>query len=251
MDLYRETAGDGEPLFLLNGIMMTTASWQLQTRALSEHFRCVLHDFRGQLRSEKPAGPYSMQDHVDDLAALMDELGIESAHLVGTSYGGEVGMMFAGQHPDRVKTLSVIACVSRVDDTLRRGVTEWADVARNRPEDLWEISLPYNYSPRFVETNPAFVEAGRQRVAALPDDWFRALADLCEAFVTLDVHLGRIQCPTLVICGENDTLKPVRASREIADGIHDSELVVIHGAGHAVVIEKPDEVNAALLHFLC
>jgi 3-oxoadipate enol-lactonase len=248
--LHREVAGSGEPLFLLNGIMMTTATWQLQTRVLAETYQCVLHDFRGQLRSDKPPGPYSMQTHVDDLAALMDELQIERAHLVGTSYGGEVGMMFAGSHPDRVRTLSAIACVSRVDDALRAGVVRWAETARNRPHELWAVALPHNYSPAFIAANPAFIEAGRQRVSALPREWFDALADLCEAFTTLDVRLGKITCPTLVVVGEHDALKPVSASQEIAAGIADSRLVVIEDAGHAVVIEKPDAVNAALLEFL-
>ncbi|MEA2337632.1 MAG: hypothetical protein QOE82_1639 [Thermoanaerobaculia bacterium] len=248
--IFPEIAGDGEPLFLLNGIMMTTASWAKQTATLAPHFRCVLHDFRGQLRSGKPPGPYSMSMHVDDLAALMDELAIDSAHIAGTSYGGEVGMMFASAHPDRVRSLSVIASVHRVNDTLRDGVTLWADTARNAPERLWEVSLPYNYSPRFIAANPSFIAASRDRVAALPREWFDSLADLCEAFVTLDVDLSAIRCPTLVVCAANDVLKPLPFSREIAEGIAGAKLVVIEDAGHAVVIEKPDAVNGELLRFL-
>jgi 3-oxoadipate enol-lactonase len=250
MNIHHEVAGEGEPLFLLNGIMMTTATWVQTTRALAPHFRCVLHDFRGQLRSAKPPGPYSLAMHVDDLARLMDELRIDGAHLVGTSYGGEVGMMFAAAHPDRVRSLSVIASVCRPDDTLREGVIRWAETARRAPERLWDLALPYNYSPRFIEANPAFIEAGRQRVSSLPPDWFRALADLCEAFNTLDVDLAAIRCPTLVVCGSEDALKPPRFSREIAAGIEGAELVIIEGAGHAVVIEKPDAVNEVLLRFL-
>lgn len=248
--IFHESLGDGEPLLLLNGIMMTTTSWGLQTRALAAHYRCVLHDFRGQLRSDKPPGPYAMPMHVDDLVALLDELQIERAHLVGTSYGGEVGMMFAAAHPDRVKSLAVIASVSRVDDALRRDVTLWADVARNEPSRLWEVTLPFNYSRRFVDAHPEVIEAGRMRVSALPAEWFRAFADLCEAFTTLDVRLDAIRCPALVLCGADDVLKPLRFSREIAEGIAGARLEVIEGAGHAVVIEQADRVNAALLGFL-
>ena len=248
--IHHEVIGDGEPLVLLNGVMMTSASWAMQTAALSPHFRCVLHDFRGQLRSDKPPGPYSMQMHVDDLAALLDELAIERAHVVGTSYGGEVGMMFAGSHPDRVQSLAVISSVARVDEPLRHAVLLWAETARKAPERLWDITLPYNYSPRFVERHPEIMAAASKRVAALPPDWFRALADLCDAFVTLDVDLGAIRCPTLVLCGSDDALKPVRFSREIADGIAGARLEIIEDAGHAVIIEKPEEVDAALLRFL-
>ncbi|MEA2163661.1 MAG: hypothetical protein QOK37_1788 [Thermoanaerobaculia bacterium] len=180
--IFHEVIGVGEPLVLLNGIMMTTASWAKQTAALSPHFRCILHDFRGQLRSDKPPAPYSMQMHVDDLLALLDELGVERAHLVGTSYGGEVGMMFAGAHPDRVRSLSVIACVSRVDDSLRDGITLWAETARNAPERLWELSLPYNYSPQFIAANPAFIAVSSQRVSSMPADWYRAWPIFAKRF---------------------------------------------------------------------
>ena len=248
--IYHEVVGAGEPLVLLNGIMMTTASWAKQTSALATRFCCILHDFRGQLRSEKPPGPYSMQMHVADLLTLLDELGIERAHLVGTSYGGEVGMMFAGAHPDRVRSLSVIASVSRVDQSLRDSIALWAETARNAPEHLWEVSLPYNYSPQFIAANPSFIEASRQRVSAMPPDWFRGLADLCDAFLRLDVDLGAIRCPTLVLAAAGDLLKPLRFSREIADGIANAQLAIIEDAGHAVVIEKPDAVNSLLFQFL-
>jgi 3-oxoadipate enol-lactonase len=248
--IFREVIGDGPPLVLLNGIMMTTVSWVMQTRSLAPHFRCIHHDFRGQLRSAKPPGPYSMSMHVDDLAALLDELGVESAHVAGTSYGGEVGMMFAAAHPSRVRSLAVIACVSRVDETLRRGVELWSRTARHEPERLWDVSLPFNYSPQFIAAHPELMAMGRERVGAFPREWFNSLADLCEAFLTLDVNLSAIRCPTLVIAGEHDALKPVRFSREIAEGIENAELVVIKDAGHAVVIEKPDAVNSELLRFL-
>ena len=248
--IFHETTGEGEPLVLLNGIMMTTASWLAQTRALAPYFRCILHDFRGQLRSGKPPGPYTMQLHVDDLVALLDALGVERAHVVGTSYGGEVGMMFAAAHPERVRTLSVIASVAHVDAPLRDAVRLWADTARNAPERLWDVTLPYNYSPRFVAAHPEIILAAEKRVAALPPEWFRALADLCDAFTTLHVDLGAIRCPTLVMVGRDDALKPLRYSRDIAAGIAGAQLHVIEDAGHAVIIEKPDEVNAALLRFL-
>jgi pimeloyl-ACP methyl ester carboxylesterase len=180
----------------------------------------------------------------------MDELEIESAHLVGTSYGGEVGLTFAAAYPRRVRSLAVIASVAKPDDALREGALRWAQLAREKPERLWDAALPRFYSPRFVAANPAFIEAGRQRVSALPPDWFRAFADLCEAFAGLDADLAAIRCPTLVVAGADDTLKPPRFSRELADGIAGAELVVIEDAGHAVVVEKPDAVNEALLRFL-
>jgi 3-oxoadipate enol-lactonase len=248
--VHYELVGQGEPLFLLNGIMMSTASWAKQRPVFSKHYRCILHDFRGQLRSPRPPVPFTMQLHVDDLLWLFDELQIESAHLAGTSYGGEVGMLFAAAHPRRVRSLSVISCVPRIDATLRAGVQYWADAARTNPAALLDVTLPYNYSPAFLAANPGFIDAARERVMSMPPQWFDAFADLCEAFMTLDVPLERIQCPTLVLCGADDVLKPPHFSREIADGIAGARLQIIENAGHAMVIERADAVNQAVLDFL-
>jgi 3-oxoadipate enol-lactonase len=250
--LFYELEGDGEPLLLLNGIMMTTQSWVLQRRALAPHFRLVMHDFRGQMRSAKPPGPYSLETHVDDLVTLLDNLGIESAHVVGTSYGGEIGMLFVATHPERVRTLTVIACVSEVGPELYEHVSVWADAARRTPADFYDITVPYNYSPAFLAARPDIIDMARLRLAAQPPDYFRAFADLIEAFGRLDLTplLPNITAPTLVIAAGQDIVKPVRYSRLIADRIPNAELVVIPDAGHAVVIEKADEVNAAILRFL-
>jgi 3-oxoadipate enol-lactonase len=191
-----------------------------------------------------------MRDHVVDLLALLDELGIERPHLVGTSYGGEVGMMFAIEHPDRVRSLAAIACVSHVEPSLRDAVVRWRDVARDDPETLLEISAPYNFSPGVI--TPSFIEQGRERLRGYGPAFFRNLADLCDAFLRLNIteRLHEIRCPMLVMCGENDILKPVHYSRIIAERVPNAQLEIVAGAPHAMVLETHDVVNRALLQFL-
>ena len=245
-DLAFEVDGDGPPLVFLNGVMMTIQSWVFQRRAFAKDFRCVFHDFRGQLLS--PGRVHDMREHVDDLAALLDHLGIAQATLIGTSYGGEVGMMFAAAFPQRVRSLAVIASVSHIDAPLHDAVALWRDVARTAPETLYDIAAPYNFSERFL-TEP-FLAQGRARLASHPPEFFRDFANLCDAFLRLDVDPSKIQCPTLVICGEKDALKPVHYSQTIAAQIPNAELVIIPDGPHAVVIEKADEVNAVLRRFV-
>lgn len=245
--IYREVVGDGPPLVLLNGIMMTTQSWSPMLPRLASRHRCVLHDFRGQLRSEKP-GRYTLEQHVDDLRALLDELGIERADIVGTSYGGEIGMLFAIAHPERVRKLAVIACVAEADDVLREKVGRWIDVARHDPTHLYEETVHDNFSQAFL--TPRFIELGHERLRTYPPEWFESFAQLCEAALTLHVDPAKIAAPMLVVCGENDALKPVAHSRAIAGRAPDAQLVVIPNAGHAVVVEKPDAVCAAIEAFL-
>lgn len=239
----------GAPLFLLNGIMMTTESWVFQTRALAPHHRLVLHDFRGQLTNLMP-GPFTLQQHVDDLVALMDREGVERAHLVGTSYGGEIAMLFALAHPRRVASLAVIACVSHVEPPLRTAVELWRDTARRTPEALYDVTAPYNFSPGIL--TPTFMEAGRARLRRHPPEFFTCFADLCDAFLTLDItaRLPELAARTLVIAAEKDALKPLHYSRLIASQIANARLEIIPDAAHAVVIESADAVNALLLDWL-
>ena len=251
-DLLGPPGGDGEPVALLNGVMMTGQSWVFQTSALRRRRRCLLHDFRGQLLSDKPEEPWALEDHAEDLRALLDHLGIERCHLLGTSYGGEVGMIFALRWPDRIRTLTVISSVSEVGPELDRVVAGWAEAALSAPETLYRLSVPDNFSPGFVEANPDVIRQGEERLAACPADFFPAFARLVDAFRALDLtaDLHRIACPTLVLVGELDALKPPEYSRRIAERIPGAELLLIPDAGHAVILEKPQEINTAVLGFL-
>ena len=250
--LHYECYGVGEPVLLLNGIMMTTSSWHPQVEALAPHFEVVRHDFRGQLRSPKPPGPLRLEQHVDDLIALLDHVGIDRAHLAGTSYGGEIGLLCAIAHPDRVRSLAVIACTSEVDPALRGRVATWARASRETPDRLYDLNIPDIFSPRFVAEHGDFVDQARARVAACPPSFFEGLADLTEAFATLDVtsRLHEIRCPALVVAASLDLLKPVAVSQRMATLIPNAELVVVEGAGHAVVVEQPARISAELLRFL-
>jgi 3-oxoadipate enol-lactonase len=250
--IHYEILGAGEPVVFLNGVMMTAQSWILQTSFFRHRFQCVLHDMRGQLLSGKPDEPWSLETHVEDLRILLDHLEIDRCHLVGTSYGGEVGLIFAFTYPERAKSLTVISSVSHVGPKLDRAVQSWADAALATPEQLYRVALPLNFSSRFIAQNSEVLQQGEDRLRACPPDFFPAFARLVEAFRGVDItdDLPRITCPTLVLVGEKDALKPVSYSRLIAETIPGAEFLIVPNAGHAVVIEKPSEINSVLLGFL-
>jgi len=242
---------DAPVVAFLNGILMTTRSWVLQRPVFERRYRCLYHDFRGQLMSGKPAGPYSFEQHVADLVALLDHLGIERCHLVGTSYGGEVGLLFAALHRKRALSVSAIACVDHLEPLLRRQVDLWSAAGADAGA-LFRISAPFNYSNRFLAAESVLLEQGERRLAEVPPDFYVGFERLLDCFATLDLrpHLPDVACPTLVLCGEQDILKPPHYSRRIAATVQHAEMLTVPEAGHAVVIERADTVNTAVLGFL-
>jgi pimeloyl-ACP methyl ester carboxylesterase len=252
VEIYFETSGRGEPVVLLNGVLMTTASWAAMRPCLEGRFLCVLHDLRGQLLSDKGDTGWSMEQHVDDLAALLDHLEIDSCHLVGTSYGGEVGLLFAAAFPERTRSLSVIASVSEVGPGLALKVGAWLDASRHGPEAMLRAVAADSYSEAFLRAHPDLVETAAARLAGAPDDFFQGFERLIGAFLGLDAteRLSSIRAPTLLVAAEHDTLKPPGTCRQMAQAIPGSEMVLIPDAGHAVVIERPEPVCSAVLGFL-
>ena len=157
VDLYYEFHGPehDEVLVLSNGILMSTASWAFQTPVLSRHYRLLLYDCRGMWQSDHPPGPYTMEQHADDLAGLLDGLGIERAHIGGISYGGEISLTFALRHPERTSSLIVADAVSHVDPWLRAVVQGWIAAAKTKdPQTFFNATVPWNFSPQFVREHP-------------------------------------------------------------------------------------------------
>lgn len=253
IQLYFEQHGwdnPGDVLVLSNGILMSTASWAYQTPVLSRHCRLLLYDCRGMWQSEHPPGPYTMEQHADDLAALLQVLGVETAHIGGISYGAEVSMVFALRYPERTRSLILSSAVSQVDPLLRGMMDGWISAVRAKDADmLFEVTLPVNFSERWIAANPAALQAARQRYRNLDMDAFlELLLSFSQLDITADLH--RIGAPALVMVGEEDILKPRKYAEIIAAQIPNSEFVVIPHAGHAVLWEQASVFNSLILGFV-
>lgn len=251
-ELYYELHGaeDADVVVLSNGILMSTASWGLQTPILAQHHRVLLYDCRGMWRSAHPQGPYSMEMHADDLAALLDGLQIKTAHIAGISYGAEVSMAFALKYPGKVRSLFLSSAVSESDPMLRGLIATWTAAARaGDARRLYETSYMLNFSAGYIAANRAALEAAAGRYDQLD---LKALLELLDCFDRLDItaQLKHITARTLVVVGEEDILKPRKYSERIASEIPGAELVMVPGAGHALCLEKAALFNALLLGFM-
>jgi 3-oxoadipate enol-lactonase len=246
--------GSGRPVVvLLNGIAMSMSHWKpVSDTLVAAGYRVLLHDMRGQLQSDKPPGPYSLELHARDLASLMDQVVVSTAHIVGTSYGAEVALTFARDFPGRCLSVTAIDGVSEFDGVLGAAVDAWKAAALADPRVFYKTIIPWNYSAAFITANREMLAKREDVVAALPREYFEAFARLCDAFMAIDLtkDLGRISCPCLVMVGGHDILKRPAYSRQIANAVSGASYMEITGAGHAVVLEQPQAVSKGLLDFL-
>lgn len=248
--------GEGEPVLLLNGGMMSIGAWEPIAAALAPRFRVVRCDFRGQLQSPGVPEP-DLEFHVRDLIELLDGLGLERVHLAGTSYGGLVGLLLAALHPERAASVIAIAATGRITPEF------WESTARCRELALeaaaggdggrvLEYILPETYTPEYLKKQATALEFHRRWVAALPEVWFRGVAAILASVEGVDLtpRLGEIRCPALIVAGELDAMFPPEQSRALAGAIPDARLETVPGAPHGMVVENPDAVARLLLDFL-
>jgi 3-oxoadipate enol-lactonase len=243
-ELAWELTGNGtETVAYLNGIGMSIAHWSPVAAQIGD-YRSLCHDFFGQLKSEKGDGPYTLQRHARDLAELMDAAQVESAHIVGTSYGSEVGMVFAAEFPDRCDSLMVIDGVSELDPVLRAAVECWKASALADPRVFYRSLIPWTYGNSYLKANRDALLQREDLIAALPREYFTSFAMLCDAFLEIDITpvLKTISCPTTVVVADGDILKHRLFADIINREIPHSRLEVVEDAGHGVVIEKPGEI---------
>lgn len=256
--LYYDVKGDPdgkEVVAFFNGVMASVSSWAYQVPIFKKQgFKVILHDFKGQMMSDKPDGTYTFKQHAEEAKALFDYLGVEKLHIIGTSYGGEVAMRFAIDFPDYVKSISIIDSVSELDETLRLFVQGWKALAENGdPEGFFWGMAPSIYSSGFLKENMEFMKKRAETMKSLSPDYYKGQISLYKTFeddVYMTDELCNIKCPALVVCGQDDILKPVRFSSMLAEKIPNAEFAVIPDCGHVTIFEKPQVLSSMLLGFI-
>jgi 3-oxoadipate enol-lactonase len=230
--------------------MNAAGSWVFQTPVLSRQYRLLQYDCRGQGQSDHPSGPYSMALHAADLAALLEALGIEQAHIAGISYGGEVAQAFALEYPNKTRSLLLADTVSEVRPALRLVIQSWLNALHaGDPQAFFNASVTWNFSAEFIASNPLLMADAKKRYALLD---FPAVIRLCEAFLEVDftARLSEIKASTCILVGELDLLKGTEYAHLLKAHLPQAELHILPGAGHASCWEKPAEFNTVVLGFL-
>ena len=259
--IWYEVHGEGEDYLLqIGGAGFAHENFGFVTDKMTPHFKVLEFDLRGYGLSERPEQEYSMDIWADDIKGLFDAIGIQRAHVHGTSMGGMVALAFAGRYPELVDGL-VLDCTSAKSDFMARAHWEiWKQLAQaygmgGEPLAL-EIATKC-LSRRFLDT-PAGPETVKviqgvlERNCSVP-----VFAGACDAMATMDLrpYAGKVTAPTLVMTGSEDCLTPIdpgpdgAGARWIADNIRGADLYVIEGSGHTNLMEEPELSARVVIEF--
>lgn len=250
---YYEEAGSGDPLILIMGFSGDLQGWAFQVPALSKQARVITFDNRGAGRTSAPDRPYTIAGMAEDVAALMDRLGIAKANVLGFSMGGYIAQSLALVHPEKVDKLILLSTAPGVDGYGRAVVKSFMDVRRSNlsREQFVRFMAPWLYSPDLLDDTERLDRSVLNSVNNPYAQQDHAFLRQAEAILGWDIEgrHGEIKQQTLVLCGNDDILVPPRNSERLAKLLPNATLKVLDG-GHVGMIEYPNEYNTAFTEFL-
>lgn len=249
--LYYEIGGSGKTVVLLHGFTLDRRMWDDQFMPLAQQFQVIRYDMRGFGQSDLPTDePYS---HVEDLKALLDQLDVHSAYLVGLSKGGAVALDFALTYRQYVAALVLI-------DTVLGGF-QWSPEASARDGLVWQCASEGGIPAAKASwlAHPIFGPAHRQPAVAT------RLTQIVEAYSGWHFlnanpergleppaarRLGELVMPVLAVVGEEDIPDFLKITELICEQVPQARQVVVAGVGHMANMEAPRPVTEAILTFL-
>jgi pimeloyl-ACP methyl ester carboxylesterase len=239
LSIYYEVHGDGQPLVLLHGGLLTIElNFGDVMPALAEQHRVVAIELQGHGRTADSDRPLSLERLADDVAEVLTQLGVERADVLGFSLGGLVTVEFARRHPDRVRRL-VLTSIHMSPDGYHEDITS----SDARPgvgrmptdEDFRAMEEAY----RAVAPDPDHFEAFAAKASA----WVGSLPGWSE------VELNQIAAPALVLVGDYDFVRVEHAAK-MQEVLPDARLAVVPGATHVGLLHETDIVLPILRRFL-
>jgi proline-specific peptidase len=266
INISYEIKGTGFPILFIHGFGSKKEIWKPQITELSKKFKTITFDLRGTGKTERPNYLYTMDMFVDDIKELMNHQQIESAHLIGRSFGGMIAQNFVLKYPEMVKKLVLIATNAKFDEesaveiVIRNRIKEIELIKTNPAKAFWNKSM-FVYHQKF-----------RQELKQNPKIKFHevfSLEDLIEQSTinpsrTQDIinqgnamknhnvfnRLNEIENETLLITASHDRLIPKSLMIEMNKRIPNSKLEIIQKAGHFMTVSRAFEVNNIILDFL-
>jgi len=258
INIYYEIHGSGEPLVLINGLGYDLWMWHKMVSFLAKHFQVITFDNRGIGQTDQPKGLYSAEMLADDLAGLLEELGVPQAAVMGHSMGGFIAQAFALKYPAKVSKL--ILSATNFGGPNHLPITQEAlailmDI-RGDPAERLRRGIRVSCAPGFSEKEADFVEEWihyRLTHPLQPEPYQAQLAiglSLMTEAASFEKKLQAVHAPTLILFGEHDKVVPTGNAALLAKAILDSRTKFIPNAGHFFPLETPEQAAQILIHFL-
>lgn len=253
-NIYWEEHGEGPPLVMIIGLGADIAVWEMHLNHYKTRFRCILVENRGIGKSDKPPAPYSTRDMAADVAAVMDDAGVERANIFGVSMGGAIAQAFALENPDRVMSLVLVSTWAKQDNY---GEMIWRHFkyvrAHVRPEQWMETLQLWIWAPKSVEDNLEGMLEAQQATAINPAPQPQhGFEGQCDASIAHDssTRLSEIKAPTLITVGDKDIFTPLYMSQDLHRGIKGSRLDIYEGWAHVHHFEDLERFNTTTADFM-
>jgi len=240
--------GTGAPLLLIMGVAGHQLVWgDAFLERLAQEFEVITYDHRGIGQSSR-AGEFTLDDLVADAVAVLDWAGLTDAHVLGFSMGGTIAQRLAIEHPERLRTLTLVATFSDINDSFGEGVLSFmaAGQAPDAETATW-ILFEANVSKAHAEDTENFARFFEAASAAkVPSDV--AMAQVA-ATATHDVteQLGEVDVPTLVVHGTQDVIIKASAGERIAGAIPGAKLELWPGLGHHLSWEAGERLAQSVI----
>ena len=248
--LHHDVRGraDGPVLVFSNSLGTDFRIWDEVAKRLEQRFRLVFYDKRGHGLSEATAAPYRMEDHIGDLSALLDHLGIKKATVVGLSVGGMIAQGLAAARPDIVRALVLCDTAhkigtaemwnARIDAVTSKGIASMADAILER----W-------FTPAYrTPDNADFVGYTAMLTRTTVDGYAGTCAALRDADLTESTRALKI--PVMCVVGDEDGSTPPELVRTTAELIDGARFEIVAGAGHIPCVEQPERTARLIADFM-
>jgi|SRR5947209_8699962 len=251
---YKESGSGPETIVFSHGLLMDHTMFEPQRAAFEKNYRVIAYDHRAQGQSEDPGRGYDMSTLADDATMLVRALRAVPCHFAGLSMGGFVGMRVAAHHPELVRTLTLMnttAMQEKLANRLRYGIlAQFVKIIGPAPFTPIAVKELFGRSTRTSQEKRAMLDAWRAKLGDRPKNIARSLQAVMNRRAFRKNEMGAIQCPTLIIAGEEDAAQPPQNSESLVAGIRGARFITIPRAGHSSSLEQPEAVIAAMRELL-
>lgn len=244
-----EVNGNGDAVVFVHGLGGSLNIWSSQVNACARHFKTIAYDLRGSGRSGLGGGECSIDVWVEDLKRLLASLEEGPVHLVGHSMGTLIVQHFAVRYPELVRSLVLVGGLTEIPEAGKQGLHNRANaVMENGMDAVADQVLEGGLSAYTKHANRALTGLVRELLQRNDPDGYAAS---CKALANgKAISHSQVSVPVLLIVGDEDRVTPPGMARQLLNGFPDARLEVIPECGHWATVEKPAEVNKAILSFL-